>query len=308
MRMYALGLSPRVRGNRVASALSSRVRGSIPARAGEPLADSPPQLCHSVYPRACGGTLLAAVADAESDGLSPRVRGNLGIVVIHDEYYRSIPARAGEPWFDGSGSGLSTVYPRACGGTLLAARPGIRATGLSPRVRGNRPVAVHVAAGTGSIPARAGEPATYLRRLPSTEVYPRACGGTTRWESPTRISRGLSPRVRGNLRHRTDEIVSTGSIPARAGEPPTSRRRASGPAVYPRACGGTRITWDSTTQSEGLSPRVRGNRTGRPSRAPSTGSIPARAGEPCVSGRKFHSETVYPRACGGTHPKRVRRP
>ena len=51
-----LGLSPRVRGNRVARRRRADVLGSIPACAGEPARML--RMCRScrVYPRVCGGT------------------------------------------------------------------------------------------------------------------------------------------------------------------------------------------------------------------------------------------------------------
>ena len=49
-----------------------------------------------------------------------------------------------------------------------------------------------------SIPACAGEPVLFPSRLPSTEVYPRVCGGTTIWTPTESDMEGLSPRVRGN--------------------------------------------------------------------------------------------------------------
>ena len=50
----------------------------------------------------------------------------------------------------------------------------------------------------------------------------------------------------------------------------------------------------------GLSPRRRGNRHSRPRRAPTSGSIPALAGEPCPKRRAAGPHRVYPRAGGGT--------
>ena len=59
------GLSPRVRGNhRQASPLQTRVR-SIPARAGEPTANSSPTDNDWVYPRACGGTDCKLIANRQ---------------------------------------------------------------------------------------------------------------------------------------------------------------------------------------------------------------------------------------------------
>ena len=58
MRTYwnVAGLSPRVRGNRLAPAVLSHLRGSIPACAGEPRQFSGTTGELEVYPRVCGGT------------------------------------------------------------------------------------------------------------------------------------------------------------------------------------------------------------------------------------------------------------
>ena len=87
------GLSPRVRGN-LERSLDGWVLGSIPA-AGEPHMNEVRLTSAEVYPRVCGGSL--SVCDAFPPGLSPRMRGN--------------PTRN-----DNTGG---RVYPRVCGGTIL---------------------------------------------------------------------------------------------------------------------------------------------------------------------------------------------
>ncbi len=52
--------------------------------------------------------------------------------------------------------------------------------------------------------------------------------------------------------------------------------------------------------SQGLSPRVRGNRWWSPPTTRRQRSIPARAGEPTTATPPAHCSAVYPRACGGT--------
>ena len=71
-------------------------------------------------------------------------------------------------------------------------------TGLSPRVRGNRPDHRQVRPQVGSIPACAGEPLTYGFKTTARRVYPRVCGGTKLRIAMGRLTNGLSPRVRGN--------------------------------------------------------------------------------------------------------------
>ena len=153
-----LGLSPRVRGNLLVFPPVGHAVGSIPACAGEP---SPPAICRrilSVYPRVCGGTLTSWASRRLVQGLSPRVRGNHQQGFLRAAKAGSIPACAGEPQPPcGTPAGIA-VYPRVCGGTLVAAFPSHQAAGLSPRVRGNPPLPGGWRCTRWSIPACAGEP------------------------------------------------------------------------------------------------------------------------------------------------------
>ena len=56
MRLLAPGLSPRVRGNRGVARMCHANEGSIPACAGEPVAQAIADSLPPVYPRVCGGT------------------------------------------------------------------------------------------------------------------------------------------------------------------------------------------------------------------------------------------------------------
>ena len=180
----AYGLSPRVRGNRSPSSVGMTIPGSIPACAGEPSAMLLRRLNTRVYPRVCGGTNLIPIARRAISGLSPRVRGNPLRCQFSFLHTGSIPACAGEPLLSTWISTAMKVYPRVCGGTAK---------------RNKRPVF--------ACPA----------------VYPRVCGGTAtiRRVLHNRLSKGLSPRVRGN--HCTmswhSRRIRQRSIPACAGEP-----------------------------------------------------------------------------------------
>ena len=196
--MASSGLSPRVRGNQLyGKGLKVNTR-SIPACAGEPHAGKRWAPVGKVYPRVCGGTMLFNYCKPTVRGLSPRVRGNRLWLPWLEEKGRSIPACAGEP----SGSPVPpsghTVYPRVCGGTRARLATLGAVNGLSPRVRGNHPLAIPCPSQVGSIPACAGEPIPHseFRKIP--RVYPRVCGGTFRMPLKQRILDGLSPRVRGN--------------------------------------------------------------------------------------------------------------
>ncbi len=253
------GLSPRVRGNHLVCGNSYWLKGSIPARTGEPpcLAGSIP--VWRVYPRAYGGTRRLVDGTITAGGLSPRVRGNQPQSLCHAGQTRSIPARTGEPVSIAYEGKEGKVYPRAYGGTLNRSHAMVSKAGLSPRVRGNLATPAAPPETVRSIPARTGEPAGCGGTVLFCRVYPRAYGGTIPGWLAHRAWLGLSPRVRGNLQLPAAYEADAGSIPARTGEPQAERGRLGLRRVYPRAYGGTATCGVCGASDGGLSPRVRGN-------------------------------------------------
>ena len=295
-----------MRGNLSAGNATQAWIGSIPACAGEPIQRLDHAASIPVYPRVCGGTKPLGSITLKSQGLSPRVRGNLLLAAPDVARSRSIPACAGEPDHTDLYVDLFPVYPRVCGGTNKRRYVAMWCGGLSPRVRGNRLTAGPSYSWHRSIPACAGEPPSTLegprssrvyprvcgepcRHLPprnSSTVYPRVCGGTveTTWKALT--TRGLSPRVRGNRIGYMLRVLPTGSIPACAGEPaPASPDASTARLRSIPACAGEPSAWPALQALSarcGLSPRVRGNQVSRMFFKLTLGqrSIPACAGEP----------------------------
>ena len=192
-----------------------------------------------VYPRVCGGTNSCNSLLTFINGLSPRVRGNRPRSPTALTVAGSIPACAGEPTPPNPPAPRWRVYPRVCGGTVCVQSAYSVTGGLSPRVRGNRPMRSNKRGDLRSIPACAGEPRSETARSRATKVYPRVCGGTRSTGRTPGCGRGLSPRVRGN--HAVEVAVSGDlrSIPACAGEPTAYSRSSDISEVYPRVCGGT---------------------------------------------------------------------
>ena len=90
-----------------------------------------------------------------------------------------------------------------------------------------------------------------------------------------------------------------GSIPANAGETPTTPGWLRGCRVYPRERGGDCGVSARKSSCSGLSPRTRGRR-GRAHRGVAgRGFIPANAGETCWRWRSSRLPRVYPRERGG---------
>ena len=274
--------------------------GSIPACAGEPGRWGRQSRSLWVYPRVCGGTATSASRPNAEQGLSPRVRGNRRGRGFPGGTTGSIPACAGEPVGGEVGWALLGVYPRVCGGTLSCAQPEEMSQGLSPRVRGSLSPALVGDAGGGSIPACAGEPLGYARRLVDHRVYPRVCGGTREAQDGANLASGLSPRVRGNRYLLPKSTIRQRSIPACAGEPASVKANRCQGMVYPRVCGGTHAVNHLRRRRPGLSPRVRGNPALCGCPAGGNRSIPACAGEPRVALPAERTDWVYPRVCGGT--------
>ena len=172
------GLSPRVRGNPIEINARLTAERSIPACAGEPRRRRGRPDYPWVYPRVCGGTTSDKSYAVDTDGLSPRVRGNLARILFFPAGLRSIPACAGEPNLHGLTAQCTAVYPRVCGGTPINRLSVKRMQGLSPRVRGNLQRLSMLLLRLRSIPACAGEPTRYCQRAEKDKVYPRVCGGT----------------------------------------------------------------------------------------------------------------------------------
>ena len=259
---------------------------------------------NAVYPRVCGGTLYLRSFHLHRAGLSPRVRGNRPRLLQALRCEGSIPACAGEPALQPVVLGGGKVYPRVCGGTSSSSGMTCQGAGLSPRVRGNPQRKIYIVPQPGSIPACAGEPPRLRPRPSPVTVYPRVCGGTRCRCGRQSVHWGLSPRVRGNHRDAQPHRSQVRSIPACAGEPLGIAQHIHCQQVYPRVCGGTICSGFDSGGNGGLSPRVRGNLSGRQSCHFPRRSIPACAGEPATVHADDFPVEVYPRVCGGTSPRK----
>ena len=250
-----------------------------------------------------GGTGPAMLTKLQKKGLSPRGRGNLGLLAVYIVNVGSIPAWTGEPEPGCNRCPAAGVYPRVDGGTLAWAIPGVVIVGLSPRGRGNQHRCNHGAVSTGSIPAWTGEPVTGMVKRTLTMVYPRVDGGTAGGRPLTNQRHGLSPRGRGNLITVVAPKGPCGSIPAWTGEPVNGYRQGGMRWVYPRVDGGTSTGGRHWKYCAGLSPRGRGNLYHTPPAWRNPRSIPAWTGEPDCPLPGALRHTVYPRVDGGTSVK-----
>ena len=234
-----LGLSPRLRGNRVLPHAQELLRGTIPAPAGKPHSRLAAQWQGRDYPRACGETDWNESDSTDDSGLSPRLRGNRLRHAPSRRPRGTIPAPAGKPRYRARRQRQTRDYPRACGETAIVSFAKAGHLGLSPRLRGNLVYERVVDFLVGTIPAPAGKPSAAAHLRQSIRDYPRACGETEPTRTTSTLVSGLSPRLRGNHRQPERTLRRTGTIPAPAGKPRERPLPKPWRRDYPRACGET---------------------------------------------------------------------
>ena len=132
------GRSPLARGRLNARRGEGQADGSIPARAGQTGAGRSGSLGSVVDPRSRGADAPSTCSILSFLGRSPLARGRRVLVARACARQRSIPARAGQTFNQGSGAWLDRVDPRSRGADAVKLTPKPTAMGRSPLARGRR--------------------------------------------------------------------------------------------------------------------------------------------------------------------------
>ena len=151
----------------------------------------------------------------------------------------------------------------------------------------------------GPIPANAGETAHARITQHRNGAYPRERGGNCASHTLYPCLSGLSPRTRGKHCTNRADVITSGPIPANAGETLLDGFSSWIIRAYPRERGGNILQRSLLRCVWGLSPRTRG-KPGQwlpPRRC--TGPIPANAGETVIDFVMIFSWWAYPRERGG---------
>ena len=150
------GTSPRMRGKHPGAAATAGLQWNIPAYAGKTSARWPGRPYHQEHPRVCGETstawrpppnspehprvcgenIVVDVRELQRAGTSPRMRGKLTPVGLHQILLRNIPAYAGKTVTLIPLRCRDWEHPRVCGENDVAHRTTIAGGGTSPRMRG----------------------------------------------------------------------------------------------------------------------------------------------------------------------------
>ena len=272
-----------MRGSPSTRAECSFPSGSIPAGAGQPIAQRSRSVLDRVHPRWCGAAGREGVIVCGREGPSPLVRGSRTNPARRSLRGGSIPAGAGQPWRHLPAECLPWVHPRWCGAASVIFVPIAPEMGPSPLVRGSRIKSAGLSVQAGSIPAGAGQPTVAGKKPLFKRVHPRWCGAALLFLLRAKSALGPSPLVRGSPLQRPSPIAREGSIPAGAGQPPKPAISVLPCRVHPRWCGAAAESLFVPSRYKGPSPLVRGSPTRVPGSTTRPGSIPAGAGQPEIA-------------------------
>ena len=213
-----LGSSPRMRGTHTHAIISERVRGIIPAHAGNTMITAAAHPRCRDHPRACGEHQLSVHWSTSCVGSSPRMRGTRRLAGGAFHTVGIIPAHAGNTF-----GGLRILprdrdHPRACGEHVKKSLEDSIRLGSSPRMRGTLGFCCAEVYHFGIIPAHAGNTRKAWREGYAAGDHPRACGEHSSALFEMVIPVGSSPRMRGTPCRYTVHWFSTRDHPRACGE------------------------------------------------------------------------------------------
>ncbi len=287
-----------MRGTHVIEDWLSALDRFIPACAGNSATRVWVRVPRSVHPRVCGELRLPRLSSSVELGSSPRVRGTHDTNHAGSVASRFIPACAGNSCGGRHDPGCSPVHPRVCGELAAVQGDIARPRGSSPRVRGTRLVGANLVGARRFIPACAGNSLEFSRKIKSAAVHPRVCGELADQTKRAMRTFGSSPRVRGTLTKRPQNIRRYRFIPACAGNSSSVSNDGQSDAVHPRVCGELPFATLSSGNGNGSSPRVRGTQQIAGCAASQSRFIPACAGNSWHHISRRRDGPVHPRVCG----------
>ena len=214
--MFA-GSAPRVRGTQPSQSGLIRVHRFSPAGAGNASCRTIAASVTAVQPRGCGERWFASVAQFDTGGSAPRVRGTLFSEKPLMAFRRFSPAGAGNARRARPVYGDRPVQPRGCGERLPRSRTGGRLNGSAPRVRGTHCHRAGPARRSRFSPAGAGNALIALSPKLTVPVQPRGCGERILIWIGRKSSCGSAPRVRGTQSSLRGSSCTARFSPAGAG-------------------------------------------------------------------------------------------
>ena len=170
--------------------------------------------------------------------------------------------------------------------------------GSSPLTRGKRAVALSRRASTGLIPAHAGKTAVRLMLRRNRWAHPRSRGENYVITRDSGKPAGSSPLTRGKQGLHLAVSVSSGLIPAHAGETPASPPEPRHAPAHPRSRGENKVIGQGYSGAWGSSPLTRGKPVAGSGAMVVCRLIPAHAGKTFPSSTLRGQSWAHPRSRG----------
>ena len=276
------GSSPHARGTRPSYMPRGRYEGIIPACAGNtPPGLASPTTCRD-HPRMRGEHYDQYTDSVEQKGSSPHARGTLAALTTICEPSGIIPACAGNTSASQAETELRRDHPRMRGEHTPLVSATVDHAGSSPHARGTPVLDSRLDKRLGIIPACAGNTPRQWRWCPCRRDHPRMRGEHAAGWIRDKVGEGSSPHARGTLMLATTSVERQGIIPACAGNTDWQPRLACNAGDHPRMRGEHTAPGPDSVSVQGSSPHARGTLPPYVSHKPSTGIIPACAGNTCV--------------------------
>ena len=174
-----IGSSPRMRGALPVRAAERPRDGIIPADAGSTRAPAVIMIATEDHPHGCGEHCGRHRRSWHQGGSSPRMRGALAEITLHQVGMRIIPADAGSTLAACRMNQTGRDHPRGCGEHHIKTWRVALDIGSSPRMRGAR--------------------CRTRTSVPTAGIIPADAGSTLATVVLYSLSAGSSPRMRGAL-------------------------------------------------------------------------------------------------------------
>ena len=211
------GSSPHGRGTRAHEGGDERLRGLIPASAGNTTATAGWWPAPTAHPRMGGEHAVLRRQRRRGQGSSPHGRGTPAHRAGQQLDTGLIPAWAGNTSTLSAPRWRTGAHPRMGGEHAESSNRSILDLGSSPHGRGTRAPTASSGFLSRLIPAWAGNTPRSATSSPSCPAHPRMGGEHPRWWTGSGRPNGSSPHGRGTPHRRPARPVGAGLIPAWAG-------------------------------------------------------------------------------------------
>ena len=189
------------------------------------------------HPHACGDKSVKLALPETNIGSSPRVWGQVVLVISDLPFTRIIPTRVGTSRPSVRKSGYRQDHPHACGDKIFLFGQKLHGLGSSPRVWGQENRMWLNVGKLRIIPTRVGTRSFFVVCSQSTQDHPHACGDKCLLTPNNRPCLGSSPRVWGQVAAQIDRQTCDRIIPTRVGTRNDKRTENKEHRDHPHACG-----------------------------------------------------------------------